>query len=184
MIDNEEWRAIVGYEGYYEVSSLGRIKSLARTTRHGHKLKEKIVNQSLNNSGYLGIGLFKNSRQEKFLTHRLVAQAFIGPRPDGKQINHKNGAKGDNSAVNLEYVTPSENQMHSYASGLQTPIVGVNHYKNKLSEGSVLLAIQMSKEGFTDRQIGEKFGVCRQAIYDIRTGRNWCKLTGIIRTRK
>jgi hypothetical protein len=118
----EEWRDIPGYEGRYQVSSLGRVKSLARVVpnlRYGSQNRnERIMKQcKCSKKGYLKLGLQLNGKQKLFSVHRLVARAFI-PNPNNKsQVNHLNG-KNDNSVGSLEWATQSENMKHAYATGL------------------------------------------------------------------
>jgi hypothetical protein len=125
----EVWRDVVGYEGYYQVSSLGRVRSLDRildkpnlltgglTVRKGRLLRQREL------WGYLYVNLCVHDKREHCRVHRLVVTAFI-PNPENKpQINHKNGNKRDNRVYNLEWATASENSQHSYSNGLSKPPV-------------------------------------------------------------
>jgi len=97
----EVWKDIEGYEGLYQVSNLGRVRSF-----HGDS--EKIMKQTLQ-KGYLRITLLKNKKQKRFLSHRLVAQAFI-PNPENKpQVNHIDEDKTNNRVDNLNWMTSKEN---------------------------------------------------------------------------
>ncbi len=103
----EEWRPVVNYEGLYEVSNFGRIKSLSRfmNNKHGGKslLKERIIRPAISQKGYLCVALSKDCKMKSFTVHRLVAEAFI-PNPNNLlQINHRNEIKTDNSVWNLEW---------------------------------------------------------------------------------
>lgn len=103
----EIWKDIKGYEGLYQVSNLGRVKSL----NYNHTKKEGILKPQLTCYGYLRINL-KAKRNKIYSVHRLVANAFI-PKPKGKtQINHINEIKTDNNVSNLEWVTCKENINH------------------------------------------------------------------------
>lgn len=118
----EVWKDIEGSEGRYQVSDLGRIKSLGReVSNHTGKLrvKEKILKQRPDKKGYMRIDIKNNLGRKKYYgVHRLVAEAFI-PNPDNKpQVNHKDGNKANNNADNLEWVTNGENQKHAYRMGL------------------------------------------------------------------
>lgn len=116
-MDKEIWKPIKGFEGLYEVSNLGRIKSCDKewaiyrgviSHRKGQIMKDKEVA-----GGYMQISLSKNGKQSMHLTHRLVASAFVDNIDNKPHVNHKDGNKKNNHADNLEWVTPSENQIHS-----------------------------------------------------------------------
>ena len=109
----EEWKAIKGYEGLYEVSNLGRVKSLERKVKHPivreKTIKEKILKYNIDNNGYLYVTLYKDGKSKSFKVHRLVAIAFI-PNPNNKpDIDHINTNKKDNRIENLRWVTKEEN---------------------------------------------------------------------------
>lgn len=121
----EIWKDILGYEGLYQVSNLGRIKSCQKIVLHpkgGSKLlKEKIRKLVPDKDGYLVIDLYKNGVGKIYKVHRLVGLAFIQNDESKKIINHKNGIKNDNNINNLEWCTDSENQIHAFKNGLKKP---------------------------------------------------------------
>lgn len=112
----EEWRPVVGYEGWYSVSSLGRVRRDAPSPaiRVGCILRP-IATQF----GYLSVNLSCNGKRIRTPIHHLVALAFIGARPDGHGINHINATKSDNRPHNLEWATPGENNAHAGRMGLK-----------------------------------------------------------------
>jgi len=113
----EQWKSVVGYEGLYEVSNIGRVKSLHKC--HGNGFK--ILCQLLNKQGYYCIGLSDASRglRKTQKVHIMVAQAFIGERPLHQDIDHLNGDTKDNHWGNLEYVTHRQNIIRGKSSALK-----------------------------------------------------------------
>lgn len=112
MEQKEEWKPVVGYEGLYEVSNLGRIKSVERVVRRGrysHKVKECIKTQVLNTNGYPCVSLCKNGKSRQKTIHQLIANAFINNPLNLPEIDHKNADRTDYSIDNLQWVTHREN---------------------------------------------------------------------------
>ena len=104
----EIWKDIPNYEGY-QVSNLGRVKSLERIDALGRRVKEKILKPLITRNGYYLIGLYKNSIQKFYYVHRLVWEAFNDQIPEGLQVNHINEVKTDNRLENLNLMTAKEN---------------------------------------------------------------------------
>ena len=139
----EIWLPIKGYEGLYEISNLGRVKSLPKV-RGRAVTGEKILKSHVVN-GYEMVMLCRNYKTFNASVHRLVARAFI-PNPKNKpHINHIDGNKANNSIENLEWCTPSENMIHAYRTGLKTPEScarygkrrhRTNEEKKRISEGT------------------------------------------------
>jgi hypothetical protein len=114
----EIWKEIKGYEGYFEVSNLGNFRSKDRIIKYKRSGTRLYPGKSLKTEtiieGYQRIVLMKEARRRRYMCHRIVAQEFI-PNPDNKPfINHINGNKQDNRVENLEWVTQSENELHSH----------------------------------------------------------------------
>lgn len=105
----EEWRDIRGYEGLYQVSNLGRIKSIPR-----ERTKGGILKPLKDRTGYLSVNLYKNGKIKRCKIHRLVANNFL-------EVNHKDGNKLNNNLSNLEYVTKSRNILHRFRTLKQKP---------------------------------------------------------------
>ena len=117
----ETWKDISGYEGIYQVSSEGRVKSCERDIycKNGRvKHAPEALRTPVNVHGYLYCELWNNAKHKRYAVHRLVASAFI-PNPEDKPaVNHINGTKTDNRVENLEWCTYSENNIHAFGMGL------------------------------------------------------------------
>ena len=103
MRKEEFWKDIVGYEGLYQVSNFGRVKSADRTDRYGREFKGKILTPCTDNLGYLHLGLQHDGKRKTVRVHRLVAEAFIPNTNNCKYINHKDENKQNNCVGNLEW---------------------------------------------------------------------------------
>ena len=112
------WKDVKGYEGLYQVSNSGKVKSLPKEHRYGIK-SEKILKPRIHKKcGYARVALCKNGKVKDFRMGRLIAMTFI-PNPNNKeQVNHINGIKSDDRVCNLEWSTPKENSQHAWDNGL------------------------------------------------------------------
>lgn len=125
----EVWRDIKGYEGKYQVSNLGRVKSL----HYNRSDKEKVL-LPRTKTRYQYVVLSKNNKVAHKYIHRLVAEYFV-PNPDNKPyVNHKDGNKHNNNAENLEWMTPLENNLHAYHVLGKHPMHGFKFDKSKNSK--------------------------------------------------
>lgn len=114
-VSKEIWKDVIGYEGFYQISNLGNVKSLKRNTA-----RERILKQRLDKYGYLYVNLTKNGIRRTFKVHRLVGIAFI-PNPENKySINHIDFNKANNIVDNLEWATHKEQIKHDIDNGLRT----------------------------------------------------------------
>ena len=123
---NELWQPVLGYEGFYEVSDQGRVRSLDRVvqkTRYGKTysstLNGKVLKPGFDGDGREQVPLSKKGKVVRRHVHSLVAYSFIGLRPEGLEIDHVNGDHLDNRSCNLEYVTHEENMRRAVALGLR-----------------------------------------------------------------
>lgn len=124
---SEIWKDIEGYEGLYQVSNLGRVRSLKRIVRHSRggpfvkTVEGRIMSITHLSRGYRRVNLCVNNIRRSFSVHRLVASAFIKNSKGFPEVNHLNGVKTDNGVANLEWCTSSENSTHAIRLGLQKP---------------------------------------------------------------
>ena len=119
----EKWKDVAGYEGLYQVSNLGRIKSVERyRDNHGKPqiIHEKIKNTRTKNSGYLITDLYKNNKRKSVMIHRVVASAFLPVEERKETVNHKDGNKFNNNVENLEWSSFSEQNKHFYKKRLKS----------------------------------------------------------------
>ena len=162
----EIWKDIIGFEGLYQISNFGRIKTLANSK----KKKSKDRKFTFDKDGYKIILLSRHGKKFRFLIHRLVLSTFVGK--SNLQCNHKNGIKFDNRLENLEWVTASENRLHAFKTGLQKALRGEKCKTSKLKEKDVLWIRE--NDGLIRRKImAEKFNINVKTISDIIIRKNW-----------
>ncbi len=171
---SENWVDIAGCGGLYQVSDLGRIRGLNRTDTIGRRVSGRILKGGVNNWGYRQVRLRRNGNKARlFCVHRIVAEIFIGPCPEGHEVNHKNGTKLDNRPVNLEYVTPKENVAHAYKLGLISLPSGPNPMSKLIPSEVVAIRKLYGKGKRTQAEIARQFHVTPSAISKIVLRRSW-----------
>lgn len=163
----EIWKDIVGYEGLYQVSNLGRVKNNIKL------LSTKVVS-----SGYPSVMLCKSGKSKRQRIHRLVLDAFVPNIENKPNGNHIDGDKSNNLLHNLEWVTVSENSKHAIKLGLlvMPNIRGVKNGRSKVTEQQVLEIRKMKSElgdNITYKKMGEIFGVSDNQISMICNRRHW-----------
>jgi len=170
-LETEEWRAIVGYEGIYEVSNLGRVRRV-KPGKHTHV--GLIRRPSPNGAGYLTLGLWRDGQGSGYIAvHELVAEAWIAPRPPGHEVNHKDGNKRNNRPQNLEWVTRGDNFRHAYRLGLRMPPCGETQGQAKLTEDAVR-EIRESNAEVSCAELARRFKVDPSTVWVARYRRTWC----------
>lgn len=178
---NEIWKDIPNYEGYYQVSNLGRVKSLDRiiTYSNGKEVytKGKIIKQSKDSYNRLRLILNKNGKKKNYFVHSLVALAFIGERPKDYVVAHCDGNNKNNDLSNLRYDTVRENSIDVFRHG-QRIVTG------KLSNEEVLEIRKLYKTGdYTQVDIAKMYNVRHCTISKIirRETFNWLNDDGSIK---
>lgn len=161
---DEIWKNIIGYPNY-QISSFGRVKSKERmiTDSLGRKrcVRSRILKQG-DSMGYAFVNLIKNGEANSVKVHVLVAEAFLGQRPDGCDVCHKNGNKKDNNVDNLEYGTRSKNNLDNYR------INGCVTKNQKLTVDEVKEIKKQLQQGVSQRKLALKYGVCKSTIAAIK----------------
>lgn len=169
---DEIWTPIDGYEGFYEVSNLGRIRRISDAigTFNGRVLSLKVKDGI-----YRVCCLYRSPSDHKsFRVCRIVAKSFHGEPPSkNSQVNHKNGIKNDDRAENLEWVTPSENVRHRFdVLGIDNP-KGENHKNATFTDYQVSIMKALRIAGASNGSIARQFNAKLQAVKAITSNRNW-----------
>jgi hypothetical protein len=164
----EIWAPVSGFEKAYSVSSHGRIRrdSSFRPGQVGC-----IRKSSPDRSGYLRLVLSQPGKKRYVHVHHVVAEAFLGPRPVGLTVNHRDGDKKNNHAINLEYLTPALNSAHAARLGLLAR--GSRQGLSRLTEEDVRAVRRLIAAGSSDAVIANRFGVAPATVWFIRTGKTW-----------
>jgi hypothetical protein len=171
----EEWRPVPGYEGLYEVSDHGNVRSLPRMTRTGVH-GGQVLKPQPDGHGYWHLQLSRDNQQKTFKVYALVAAAFIGPRPPGYDVRHGPAGKGDDSLANLCYGTRAQNEQDKKRDGTfrQGVSRGEAHGCAKLTEGDVRSIRQrLADRSVTQTALAAEYGVTQANISLIATRQKW-----------
>lgn len=166
--DLELWRAVPDATGWYEVSNLGRVRRCrpGKATYVG-----RILKPTRRKSGHLSVYLRINGTDSQREVHRLVAAAWIGPCPEGKEVNHIDGNPANNRAWNLEYVTRRENVLHAYRLGLINAVRGEDQHLAKLTTEQVIVI--RGCKGVPASLLARVFGVSKPTIQHVQRMKTW-----------
>lgn len=169
----EIWKSVPGYEGFYEVSNCGKVRSLPRTVHNKDGIPVgrnagKILSLSVGLRGRRQVMLYKNRKYQCFKVHALVMLAFVGPRPDGMDICHNDGNASNNVISNLRYDTRSGNFSDKIKHG--THHRGDNAPFHKITDAQVQEIRKLRNEGRKCKELGKIFGVHEVYISQICRG--------------
>lgn len=180
---------IKGYEGLYSATKDGKIYSHPK-----YRHKGKFLKQHIKKDGYVEVGLSKDRKRKTFIVHRIIAETFIDNLLNKSEVNHKDGIKTNNNISNLEWVTSSENQIHSIKNGLQKftekhrlSAIETGRKNGRLGKGKKKLKQRKTSE-IQDEEIKDKFnsgvsciklakeyGVSKKTILNIKNNRKYKK---------
>lgn len=185
----ENWKPIPDWEGYYEVSDLGRVRSLPRTiicpNNQGQistrSIQGRILKPKLTQFGYHTVALCRDAEMRHHFVHRLVCQAFIGPRPsEDHEVAHGDAIRTDNRLKNLRWATKQENGADKVRHG--NSLIGEKHAEAKLTEAAareIIATKGLKRSGARTREMARRFGVSVATIHKVRSDKTrWKHLKG------
>ena len=171
---SEEWKVILGYDGAYEVSDLGRVRSW-KNGKWGRREEPRLMKMGLNDHGYWRVTLTRDGAMGYHLVHRLVLLAFVGEPPTTEhQAAHINGHPLDASLPNLYWATVAENGEDRARHGR---LKGESHGNATLTEENVIEAVRLHNLGLGDATVAKRLGVTRAAIGRIIRREGWTHVT-------
>lgn len=179
------WKPVLGLEGAYEASSAGDIRNI----------KTGVIRKaSPTYKGYLTVQIPcpREGRHKNRTVHGVVAEAFLGPRPVGFQVNHLDGNKANNAVENLEWVTPSQNMRHAFSTGLRKASyvrrspgsgrksggvyesqLGEANPNARLTDADVVQILAKLASGAKQSHLAAEYGVSKPMIHAIKSGTRW-----------
>lgn len=170
---NERWLPVVGYEGLYSVSDLGRVRSEARMVRHStgggfKRINARVMRVMNDGNGYPKVSLCRAGTVRNARPHQLVARAFLGECPDGMEVAHNDGVRSNVALTNLRYDTRLGNHADRRRHG--TLGQGSSNGCAKLTEAE---ALEVRNSPALLRELSDRFGISQTTASRIRLGRNW-----------
>lgn len=175
---SERWRAVVGYEGLYEVSDRGRVRGLDRVVKSRLRGTPRVktvrglpLSAPLGAQGYPQVSLCRDGKQRNTHVHRMVLEAFVGPAPPGCECCHNNGDRADSRLENLRWDTPVANQFDKLTHG--TDNRGEKNGMSRLTADTVFEIRAAVASGETHAEVASRYGIARQTVGDIMNGRRW-----------
>ena len=170
-LDGEEWKPIAGFDGDYQISNYGRVKSF--------KLKTPRIMKPMLRGNYMRVELRNEGKRNHVSVHVLVATAFI-PNPERKlQVNHEDGHTMNCHVSNLVWATQEENMQHAFKMGLVKS--GINARNSKIKSETDIVYIRENPDNLTQKELAEMFGVSSVTIFLIQVGKRYPNAGGTIR---
>jgi hypothetical protein len=176
--------SVPNYEGIYEVSSFGQVRSIDRYTEKKsknngdktpvrHLIRGRVLKQRQHTDGYWLVQLCNGRTERTTLVHQIVAAAFLGPCPKGKEVRHLDGNGSNSYYKNLEYGTHKKNLKDRERHGTIANIRGENQHLAKLNARKVIRIRRMLANGKTQRAIAAKFDIHPTTVDNIKSGKSW-----------
>lgn len=173
---NEIWKPVIGYKGWYDVSSFGRVRSVRRriTTSNNQKriYQGRLLVLKNNENGYSVVTLIKCRKKETRRVHRLVAKSFINNRFKKPHVNHKDSKRSNNKSCNLEWVTRRENYNHAYLKGKYSATTNPRR-AHKLNINIVCDIRRRINNGDLNKDIAAELGISKAMVSFIGSGKRW-----------
>lgn len=173
MFSQEKWKPIPGYKGFYEVSDLGRVRSVPRKVDHGQSsayryVRGRILSTNIGTNGYPSVMLSREGGKKFCTVHRLVMLAFVGPCPDGQEVAHADGNRLNSRLENLRYATRLENVADAIAHG--TAARGHKNGCAKLTQAQVL-AIRSDARPLLE--IATEYGISKASVSNVKNHKTY-----------
>ena len=183
-MEEEIWKEVKGFEGFYDVSNFGRVRSLSRNVKTGigtYVLKGRILKPQKYTNGYVFVSLSVYGVKKQFLLHKIVALAFVEGFKNGLEVNHKDLDKKNNKSNNLEWCTKSENHKHLYRKNKKENTIpsffttkGEENPRAVLKEQDVLdIRKKCSNSEITRKEASKIYGVSKSAIDSLMIKKTW-----------
>lgn len=167
----EEWRPVIGFEGQYDVSNLGRVRSLPRRDNLGRRIRGRILRQARSTSGYWQVCLAYAGTVKYQQVHRMVLESFCGECPSGMEGCHGDGDRSNNRLSNLRWDTRSHNHQDKRAHG--TLVWGEAHPRSTLTSDDVVMMFELWASGLKQWEIAKRFGMSRSGVQKILSRGSW-----------
>lgn len=173
LVCAEEWRAVPDWEGLYEVSNLGRVRSIDRVNHRGARMKGKVLKHATKTGGHRYVRLTRNATMHSYFVHRLVLSAFSGPRPPGLCACHNDGDPTNNRAENLRWDTHKGNMADRTKHGTGHRPAGATNGRARLTETQVVEIRARAAGGEPQVSLARAYNVGRSTINHVVSGDTW-----------
>ncbi|MEA3250130.1 MAG: NUMOD4 domain-containing protein [Pseudomonadota bacterium] len=178
-----EWKSPNGFEGLYEVSNTGLVRSLDRIDSIGRRRKGGLLAPRMS-KGYGSVVLHKDGVRYNWKIHALVLHVFVGPRPDGAVCRHLNGNQSDNNVCNLAYGTQMDNVHDMISHGTMSKLKSSDCWKTNLSDMDVeAIRRKYAETKCTQELLCKEYGLTQSSMSEIILGKTWKDCGGPIRGR-